>query len=71
VLGLRALYFLLADMAGRFHLLSIGLALVLVFIGGKMLLVDLVKIPVFVSLAVVALLVGGAMALSLWRRRPI
>jgi len=71
VLGLRALYFLLANMAGKFHLLSVGLALVLVFIGGKMLLVDVVKIPVFVSLAVVGLLVGGSMALSLWRPRPI
>src|SRR5918993_247836 len=47
VLGLRALYFLLANMAGRFHLLSVGLALVLVFIGGKILLVDVVKILVF------------------------
>jgi tellurite resistance protein TerC len=67
VLGLRALYFLLADMAGRFHLLSYGLAAVLVFIGGKMLLVDWVKIPVFVSLGVVALLIAGAMVASLLR----
>jgi tellurite resistance protein TerC len=71
VLGLRALYFLLAGMAGRFHLLGVGLALVLVFIGGKMLLADWVTIPVAASLAVVALLVGGAMAASLWRPRPV
>ena len=71
VLGLRALYFLLAGMAGRFHLLTIGLALVLVFIGGKMLLVEFVKIPVFISLGVVAALAGGSMALSLWRPRPM
>jgi tellurite resistance protein TerC len=65
VLGLRALYFLLADMAERFHLLSYGLAAVLVFIGAKMLLVDFVKIPVFLSLAVVAALIASAMLLSL------
>ncbi len=71
VLGLRALYFLLAGMAEKFHLLSYGLAAVLVFIGSKMLLIDLVKIPVFVSLAVVVALIATAMALSLWvRPRP-
>ena len=67
VLGLRALYFLLAEMAERFHLLSYGLAAVLVFIGAKMLLVDWVKIPVLLALAVVACLIGGAIALSLLR----
>ncbi len=46
ILGLRAMYFLLADVAGRFSLLKYGLALVLMFIGGKMLLIDVVKIPV-------------------------
>ncbi len=54
ILGLRALYFLLADMASRFHLLAYGLALVLVFIGGKMLLVDFYKIPIGVALMVTA-----------------
>ena len=54
ILGLRALYFLLADLADRFHLLAYGLALVLVFIGGKMLLLDVYKIPVGVALAVTA-----------------
>jgi tellurite resistance protein TerC len=57
VLGLRALYFLLADMAARFHLLSYGLALVLIFVGTKMLIVDFYKIPVFIALAVVVLIV--------------
>jgi tellurite resistance protein TerC len=66
VLGLRALYFLLAGMAGRFHLLSYGLAAVLVFVGSKMLLADVVQLPVLVSLAVVVLLIGGAIAASLW-----
>lgn len=53
ILGLRAMYFLLAAMAAKFHLLSYGLAVVLVFIGTKMMLIDLYKIPVLVSLGVV------------------
>jgi tellurite resistance protein TerC len=66
VLGLRALYFMLAGMAGRFHLLSYGLAAVLVFVGSKMLLADVLKLPVVVSLAVVVLLIGGSIVASLW-----
>lgn len=66
VLGMRALYFLLAGMAEKFHLLTYGLAAVLVFIGSKMLLADVLTIPVFASLAVVAALLATAMALSLW-----
>lgn len=54
ILGLRALYFLLAGVHEKFHLLSYGLALVLVFIGTKMLLIDLYKIPVTWSLGVTA-----------------
>jgi tellurite resistance protein TerC len=65
VLGLRALYFLLAGMAEKFHLLAYGLALVLIFIGAKMLLIDLYKIPVLVSLGVVAVTLATAMVLSL------
>jgi tellurite resistance protein TerC len=65
VLGLRALYFLLADMAGRFHLLKVGLAFVLAFIGTKMLIVPWVKIPVGASLAVVGVLLGGSILASL------
>ena len=49
ILGLRALYFLLADMADRFHLLSYGLAIVLMFVGIKMLIVEFYKIPVFLA----------------------
>ena len=72
VLGLRAMFFLLAGMADRFHLLPYGLALVLMFIGVKMLLVDVVKIPVPWSLAVVALTIGATVVLSLLRpARPI
>ena len=65
ILGLRALYFLLADLANRFHLLAYGLALVLVFIGGKMLLIDLVKIPIGYALLVTATLIAGSIVLSL------
>jgi tellurite resistance protein TerC len=53
ILGLRAMFFLLAAMAAKFHLLSYGLAVILVFIGTKMLLIDVVKIPVLISLGVV------------------
>jgi tellurite resistance protein TerC len=65
ILGLRALYFLLADMADRFHLLSYGLALVLVFVGVKMLIVDFWKIPVFLSLGMVGLILATSIAASL------
>lgn len=67
ILGLRAMYFLLADMADRFSLLKYGLAIVLMFIGGKMLLLDIYPIPVSVSLAIVAIIVGISVALSLAR----
>ena len=72
VLGLRAMFFLLQGMAERFHLLPHGLALVLAFIGAKMLLVDVARIPVLASLGAVAAIIGGAIALSLLRppRRP-
>ncbi len=70
ILGLRALYFLLADMASRFHLLAYGLALVLVFIGGKMLLIDLYKIPIGVALLVTAGLIVASIIASLMSSRP-
>jgi tellurite resistance protein TerC len=65
ILGLRAMYFMLADMADRFHLLNFGLAAVLSFIGIKMLIMDFYKIPISVSLGMVFLLVGGSIVLSL------
>jgi tellurite resistance protein TerC len=67
ILGLRAMYFLLADMADRFSLLKYGLALVLMFIGVKMLLIDIYKIPVLVSLGVVAVIIFTSVVLSLRR----
>lgn len=65
IMGLRALYFLLADMADRFHLLKYGLALVLVFIGGKMTLMPWFHLPVEWSLAVVGVVILGSVGLSL------
>lgn len=70
ILGLRAMYFLLADVADRFSLLKYGLAVVLLFIGVKMLLIDVYKIPVGFSLAVVATIIGTSVVLSLlWERK--
>ena len=65
ILGLRAMYFLLADMGDRFSLLKYGLALVLIFIGIKMLLLDVFKIPVLFSLVVVAAIIAASVVLSL------
>jgi tellurite resistance protein TerC len=65
ILGLRAMYFLLAAVAAKFQLLSYGLAVVLVFIGTKMLLIDVVKIPVLVSLGAVVSMLGVTMLWSL------
>ena len=65
ILGLRAMYFMLADMADRFHFLNYGLAAVLCFIGVKMLIMDLYKIPIAVSLGTVFVLVAGSMVASL------
>ncbi len=67
ILGLRAMYFLLADMADRFSLLKYGLALVLVFIGTKMMLIDIYKIPVGISLSVVAIIIATSVILSMRR----
>ncbi|WP_431100713.1 TerC family protein [Roseateles noduli] len=65
ILGLRAMYFLLAAMASKFHLLSYGLAVVLVFIGAKMMLIDVIKIPVLLSLGVVVAILAITMVWSL------
>lgn len=65
IMGLRALYFLLADMAERFHLLKYGLAIVLVFIGGKMLLMPWFHMPIQWSLTIVASIIALSLAASL------
>jgi TerC family integral membrane protein len=65
ILGLRALYFLLVDVADRFHLLKYGLAMVLAFIGTKMLIMPWYHVPVEASLVVVAVLIGASCIASL------
>ena len=71
ILGLRTLFFLLASMMGKFRFLRVGLSVVLVFIGGKMLLAHFVQIPIAVSLGVVAgaLAVAVVMSMALPERR--
>jgi tellurite resistance protein TerC len=64
ILGLRAMYFLLAAVANKFHLLNYGLAVILMFIGTKMCIVDFYKIPVVVSLGVVVGILALTMLLS-------
>lgn len=65
ILGLRAMYFLLSDMAERFHLLKYGLAVILLFIGVKMLLLDIYKIPTGVALGIVGLILLVSVVASL------
>ncbi|WP_405218614.1 TerC family protein [Agrococcus sp. Ld7] len=76
ILGLRAMYFLLADLIHRFIYLKIGLAFVLVWVGIKMALLDVFYIPTTVSLAVVALIITVSIGASLIAtrgqgRRPV
>lgn len=71
ILGLRSMYFLLAGFADRFSLLKYGLAVVLMFIGVKMLIADLFKIPVFWSLGIVATIIAASVILSLRRERAV
>jgi len=73
VIDLRALYFLLAAFIGKFHLLSVGLSLVLVFIGAKMSILDGIlgyHLPTEISLLVVVGLIGGSIAMSFLKPRP-
>ena len=65
ILGLRALYFLLAGVIHKFHYLKLGLSVVLVFVGAKMLLADVYKVPIGVSLGVIALVLAISVVASL------
>jgi tellurite resistance protein TerC len=69
ILGLRAMYFLLAGTIPRFAYLQTGLALVLVFVGAKMFLTDVGKLPVWISLGVITTIIGTAVVASLWKAR--
>ncbi len=69
IMGLRAMYFLLAGVGDRFSLLRYGLAVVLIFIGVKMLLLEIYKIPTLLSLLFVAVVIGISMIASLYVSR--
>ncbi len=71
ILGLRALYFLLAGVLGLFYYLRYGLGLVLAFVGLKMLITDLYKIPISISLAVIAAILAASVVASLIRNRIV
>ena len=69
ILGLRALYFLLANVMDKFQYLKLGLSAVLTFIGGKMLIMDLYHIPVGLSLGIVASILTISILASLWKAK--
>jgi len=70
ILGLRALYFLLADLVDRFVHLKLGLAIVLVWVGAKMLLADIMHVPTLLSLGVVIAIITVSIVASLRATRP-
>ncbi|MDO9226516.1 MAG: TerC family protein [Pseudomonadota bacterium] len=65
IMGLRSLYFLMADLNGRFHLLKYGLAMVLMFVGTKMLIVEYYKVPIGIALGIVFIILTSSVAASL------
>jgi tellurite resistance protein TerC len=69
ILGLRSLYFVLADVVERFVYLKPALAFVLIFVGVKMCIVDLYKVPIPVSLGVIVGILALAVVASIWRRK--
>jgi tellurite resistance protein TerC len=70
ILGLRSLYFLLSGVITKFVYLKVGLSVVLIFVGAKMLLMDVYKVPVAASLAVIAGILGVSILVSLFRPAP-
>lgn len=69
ILGLRALFFLLASVLGMFRYLKPALSIILGYIGVKMLLSGLFKVPTIVSLAIICSVLGGAVLLSVWKEK--
>jgi tellurite resistance protein TerC len=65
ILGLRSMYFLLAGVVEKFHLLRYGLAVILAFVGTKMLIVDIVKVPIALSLGVILTALAASIVASL------
>jgi tellurite resistance protein TerC len=70
ILGLRSLYFLLAGLMDRFIYLRTGLALVLAFVGIKMIIADYLPLPRVVSLGIIALILGLTIVLSMLKTQP-
>lgn len=68
ILGLRTTYFALAGLMNRFHYLQIGLSMILIFIGMKMLIVDIYKIPLGYSLGVIAIVLTASVIFSLKKK---
>ena len=71
ILGLRSLYFLLAGVVQKFHYLKVGLSLVLVFVGAKMVAIEWIKVPIWLSLTTIALILLGAVFASWLRERRL
>jgi tellurite resistance protein TerC len=71
ILGLRSLFFVLAGMVEKFSYLKVGLSAVLVFVGAKMALIDVVKVPPALSLGIISLLLGGSIVASLLKARAL
>ncbi|MBJ6762841.1 TerC family protein [Myxococcaceae bacterium JPH2] len=69
ILGLRSLFFLMAGMVEKFSYLKVGLSGVLIFVGAKMALIDVVKIPPALSLGIIAALLGASIVASLLKAR--
>lgn len=69
ILGLRAMYFFLAVMIRRFEYLNVGLVFILAFVGVKMMIVDWVKVPIWVSLSVIVVILGASVLFSIWMPR--
>jgi tellurite resistance protein TerC len=70
ILGLRALYFVLSGMMSRFHYLGTGLALILIFIGAKMVASPWIKVPSVTSLVVIGVVLVASVTLSLLKKVP-
>jgi tellurite resistance protein TerC len=71
ILGLRSLYFLLAGVIDKFYYLKLGLSVVLAFVGTKMVIVDMYKIPIGLSLGVIASILAISVIASLRRSRRL
>lgn len=69
ILGLRSLYFALANIIERFKYLAVGLALILVFVGIKMVAVDFYKIPIYFSLFIILFILLGSILFSLYKTK--